>query len=139
MRDTLIPPRFLTPGTVVNAPMKSWLGLTWHYGIVSNRIVPEGLPIMLANSWATGGPGEESWDKFTEGQHHYSRAWYPSALLPEEVLANAYRLFGTRYNLVTWNCEHFVTSCHGLPAASKQIRVAMAAVMGGLALAAARG
>jgi hypothetical protein len=137
MREAVIPPKLLKPGTIVNAPMRGWLGLTRHFGIVSSKCGPDGLPIMIANARAHGGPREESWHRFTEGQLH-ERAYYPSALSPEKVLYNAYGMFGTRYNLVAWNCEHFVNACHGLPATSRQVRVAMAAVMGGLVLAAAR-
>ncbi len=138
MRNLAIPPNFLLPGTIVNAPMKGWLGLTRHFGIVTNKRGADGLPVIGANSRASGGPAEEAWSKFTEGQAH-ERAYYPSALSPELVLYNAYGMFGTRYNLVSWNCEHFVNACHGLRPTSRQVTgFALAAVMGGIALAAAR-
>jgi hypothetical protein len=141
MTNPLIPPIFLLPGMIVAAPMKGWLGLTRHFALVTTKQGPDGLPVVVANSRNSGGPAEEQWNKFTEGQPH-DRAYYPSALPPEAVLENAYRLFGTRYNLMSWNCEHFVNACHGLPATSKQIKqvrgFALAAFVGGLALAAAR-
>src|SRR6201986_4426899 len=127
MRHLAIPPSFLLPGTIVNAPMRGWW-LTRHFGIVSAKRGADGMPVMLANSQNRGRPGEESWLQFTEGQRH-DRAYYPSALSPDEVLANAYRLFDTRYNVVSWNCEHFVNASHGFRPISRQ-------VIGGFALVA---
>jgi hypothetical protein len=139
MRDLVIPPRNLLAGTIVNAPMKGWLGLTRHFAIVTSKRDADGMPIVIANSRGNGGPGEESWSRFTEGQLH-ERAYYPSRLAPEQVLYNAYAMFGTRYNLISWNCEHFVYACHGMRPASRQVAggLAMAALVGGIALAAAR-
>jgi hypothetical protein len=139
MRNLAIPPNFLLPGTIVNAPMRGWLGLTRHFGIVTAKRGADGMPVMIANARAAGGPAEELWTKFTEGQLH-ERAYYPSKLPPEQVLTNAYGMFGTRYNLVSWNCEHFVNACHGLRPTSRQVAggLALAAVVGGIALAAAR-
>ena len=140
MRD--VPARFLLRGTIVTAPMKGWLGLTRHFGLVTHQRGADGMPVMVANSMASGGPAEESWDKFTEGKGLHTGAYYPSAREPDAVLANAYRLFGTRYHLLKWNCEHFVNVCHGLPAKSRQVgqaqQFAMAAIVGGIALAASR-
>lgn len=139
-----IPPSFLLPGTVVTAPMLGWLGLTQHFAIVTNKRGADGMPVMVANSRSAGGPAEESWQKFTEGRALHSAAYYPSALAPDLVLAQAYRLFGTRYHLLKWNCEHYVNACHGLPATSRQVGqakqagLAVAAFVGGIALAAVR-
>jgi hypothetical protein len=137
-----LPPQFLPPGTVVTSPMKDWFGLTRHYGLVTSLRGADGMPVMLANSISNGGPGEESWDKFTEGTGVHTGAFYPSSLPPDMVLGTGYRLFGTRYSLWKWNCEHFVNVCHGLPARSRQVgqaqQFAVAALVGGLALAAAR-
>jgi hypothetical protein len=68
------------------------------------------------------------------------RSFYPSDLSPDIVLYNAYSMIGTRYNFLHWNCEHFANMCHGRPAQSHQIRggLALAALIGGLAVAAAR-
>ena len=37
MRNLTIPPNFLLPGTIVNAPMKGWFGLTRHFAIVTDK------------------------------------------------------------------------------------------------------
>jgi Lecithin retinol acyltransferase len=137
-----LPAAFLPPGTIVVAPMKGWLGLTQHFGIVTALRGADGMPVVVANSISNRGPGEESWEKFTEGKGVHTAAYYPSALPPDLVLGTAYRLFGTPYHLLKWNCEHFVNVCHGLPARSRQVgqarQFAVAAIVGGLALAAAR-
>ena len=70
MRNLTIPPNFLLPGTIVNAPMKGWFGLTRHFAIVTDKRGADGLPIVVANARASGGPAEELWTKFTEGQPH---------------------------------------------------------------------
>ena len=67
MANALIPPGFLVPGTIVNAPMKGWLGLTRHFAIVTAKRGADGLPIVVANARESGGPAAESWSTFTGG------------------------------------------------------------------------
>jgi len=118
--------------------MPEYFDLARHFAIVTNWIGIDGLPIVVANSDDTDGPAEKLWSEFTQGRC-YERAYYPSDLPPGRVLRNAYRLFGTGYDLFEWNCEHFANACHELPPRSEQVRTAVfAAVIGGLALAAAR-
>jgi hypothetical protein len=133
-----IPPQKLVPGTIVTVQMKGLFALAHHFALVTNKIGADGYPIVVANSGDTGGPGEQLWSDFVQRRPY--RAFYPSTLPPEVVLYNAYSMFGTRYNFFHWNCEHFANSCHGRPAQSHQIRggLALAAIVGGLALAAAR-
>lgn len=131
-------PLHLRPGTVVTVQMKGFFKLAHHFALVTNRIGSDGRPLVVANSGETGGPSEQRWTDFVK-QRDY-RAFYPSTLSPETVLYNAYSMFGTRYDFFHWNCEHFVNACHGRPAQSHQIRsgLVLAALMGGLALAASR-
>ena len=138
MNTTTIPPQNLLPGTVVTVQMKGWFALAHHFALVTDKIGPDGLPVVVANSGECGGPGEKSWSEFVKGRSY--RSFYPSNLAPERVLYNAYSMFGTRYNLISWNCEHFANACHGRPVQSHQVRggLALAALVGGLALAAAR-
>jgi hypothetical protein len=128
----------LRPGTVVTVQMKGLFKLAHHFALVTDRIGPDGLPLVIANSRETDGPGEQSWTRFVKGRSY--RAYYPSTLPPETVLYNAYAMTGTRYDLIHWNCEHFANACHGRPAHSHQVRggLMVAALMGGLALIAAR-
>jgi hypothetical protein len=133
-----IPPQHLVPGTVVTVQMKGLFKLAHHFALVTGKIGADGLPIVVANSGENGGPGEQSWSAFVQGRSY--RSFYPSNLPPDIVLYNAYSMFGTRYSLLHWNCEHFTNACHGRPAHSHQLRggLAVAAILGGLALAVAR-
>jgi hypothetical protein len=139
MTDRLVPPQELIPGTIVTVQMKGLFSLAHHFALVTEKKGPDGLPIILSNSGELGGPGEQPWNDFVKGRPY--RAFYPSNLPPKKVLYNAYSMFGTRYNFWRWNCEHFANVCHGRPAHSHQIRggLMLAAMMGGLALVAARG
>jgi hypothetical protein len=133
-----ISPQNLVPGTVVTVQMKGLFALGHHFALVTNKTGPDGMPIVIANSGDTGGPAEQSWNAFVQGRSY--RSFYPSDLSPDIVLYNAYSMIGTRYNFLHWNCEHFANMCHGRPAQSHQIRggLALAALIGGLAVAAAR-
>jgi len=139
MTSTRVSPRHLRPGTVVTVQMKGLFALGHHFALVADKTGADGLPLVVTNSGVTGGPSEQSWREFVQGRAY--RAFYPSNLPPETVLYNAYAMFGTRYSLIHWNCEHFANACHGRPAQSHQLRggLMLAALMGGLALAAARG
>ncbi len=132
-------PLRLRPGTVVTVQMKGLFKLGHHFALVTDKIGSDGFPIVVANSGETAGPGEQAWTRFIKGRDF--RAFYPSNLPPETVLYNAYSMFGTRYDFFHWNCEHFANACHGRPAQSHQIRggLVLAALLGGLALAASRG
>ena len=133
-----ISPRALRPGTVVTVQMKGLFKLAHHFALVSGKTGPDGMPMVIANSGGTRGPGEVSWSDFVKRREY--RAFYPSTLPPKTVLANAYAMFGTRYDFLHWNCEHFANACHGRPAQSHQVRggLIMAAVIGGVMLAAAK-
>ena len=138
MNNTRVPPRHLVPGTVVTVQMKGLFALAHHFALVTDKTGPDGLPMVVSNSGEMGGPGEQTWSTFVKGRPY--RAFYPSTLPPKVVLYNAYSMFGTRYDFLRWNCEHFANACHGKPAQSHQVRggLALAAMMGGLALALAR-
>ena len=131
-------PQHLMPGTVVTVQMKGLLALAHHFALVTDRLGPDGCPMVISNSGELGGPGEQSWSAFVKGRSY--RRFYPSKLPPDTVLDNAYAMFGTRYHLLRWNCEHFANACHGRPALSDQIRgcLAFAALIGCLTLVAAR-
>jgi hypothetical protein len=138
MNAAAILPQHLIPGTVVTVQMKGLFSLAHHFALVTGKMGTDGLPIVVANSGDTGGPGERSWSDFVQGRSY--RSFYPSSLPPEVVLYNAYSMFNTRYNFFHWNCEHFANACHGRPAQSHQVRggLAIAAVVGGLVMAVAR-
>jgi hypothetical protein len=130
-------PHRLRPGTVVTVQMKGLFRIAHHFALVTDKTGDDGMPMVVANAIETGGPAEVRWRDFVQGRQY--RAFYPSALPPQTVLYNAYAMFGTRYNLLHWNCEHFANAAHGRPGRSDQVRggIALAALMGGLLLAAA--
>ena len=129
-------PHTLRPGTIVTVQMKGIFKLAHHFALVTDKIGPDGLPMVIANSGESRGPGEQSWTNFVKGRLY--RAYYPSTLPPETVLYNAYAMVGTRYDLIHWNCEHFANACHGRPAHSHQVRGGLMLAALGLALIAAR-
>jgi hypothetical protein len=138
LNDTAIPAQRLIPGTVVTVQMKGLFKLAHHFALVTDKLGPDGMPIVVSNSGDTQGPAEFSWSDFVQGRQY--RSFYPSDLPPKTVLYNAYSMFETRYSFLHWNCEHFVNACHGKPAQSHQLRsgIAFLAIVGGLALAASR-
>ena len=131
-------PRALRPGTVVTVQMKGLFRIAQHFALVTDKTGDDGMPIVVANAIETRGPAEVRWKDFVQGREY--RAFYPSNLPPQTVLYNAYAMFGTRYHLLRWNCEHFANAAHGRPGRSDQVRggLALAALMGGMLLAAAR-
>jgi hypothetical protein len=138
MNSTRQSPRTLRPGTVVTVQMKGLFRIAQHFALVTDRTGDDGMPIVVANAIETRGPAEVRWCDFVQGRE--VRAFYPSNLAPQTVLYNAYAMFGTRYHLLRWNCEHFANAAHGRPGRSDQVRggLALAALMGGMLLAAAR-
>lgn len=132
-------PFHLRPGTIVTVRIKGLFRLARHFALVTGKLGDDGMPMVVANAIQTGGPAEVRWTDFLQGRQY--SASYPSTLAPQAVLHNAYAMFGTRYHLLRWNCEHFANAAHGRPGRSDQVRggVMLAAFMGGLVLAAARG
>ena len=57
MNSTPILPHRLRPGTIVTVQMKGLFKLAHHFALVTDRIGPDGLPIVVANSGDMGGPG----------------------------------------------------------------------------------
>lgn len=104
------------PGTVVSVPI---FLLYRHTGIVSDRW-HGGKPMVISTSARAGGVREESWDTFAQGRV-VSVEGYPGNLPRWEVVRRARLLIGTRYDLLSKNCEQFVTFVHGLKPQSAQL------------------
>lgn len=127
-------PAWPRPGTVVLVPV---FGLFDHTGIVSDRRYG-GKPLVISNSSRSGGVAEEPWDTFAQGGD-VSLVGYPGRLPWNVVLHRARSFIGSRYGLMSWNCEHFVRFAHGLKPWSPQVAVTMGIVfLAGIGLAAAR-
>jgi len=109
-----------------------------HKGLVTDRIVG-GRPTVIANIPGVG-VREQTWDEFADGQipqlllgFRYHLQWYV-------VKQRAYARMGTKYDLYTYNCDHFVNDAHGLPVISEQLEAmkALGLFVGVVALASAR-
>ena len=96
-----------------------------HFAIVSDRSF-NGKPNLISLSYRAGTVLEEPWDTVV--------GKYPIELSPirgkdtaEIVLKRAryYLNSEIKYNLLTFNCEHFVRLAHGLPSESRQVQKAL--------------
>ena len=105
----------LLPGTIVAVNF----GLYEHVGIVTDQF-HDGMPMVISNSYRKGGVFEEPWNDFTCHQEVIVRD-YPGRLSADSVLIRARSRIGSRWNLLHWNCEHFVFWAHGLKAHSPQL------------------
>jgi hypothetical protein len=132
--QNLIPPLHLRIASIVTVSIMETLGLATHYGLVSNAIGMDGLPMVLAISSKYRRPTLVTWSEFTQGMP-YKSASYPSQLHPTQVFHNAFLLSGKPYDFWTWNCECFAKACHGLPGESDQVKTGVAiAALAGIAL-----
>ena len=125
MRSTRVHPSTLSPGTVVSVPV---FGLLSHVGIVSDRVGHDGCPMVISNSQRRRGGAEESWSDFTQGKE--AKVEPLSSSLPWwEVLDRARSRLGRRWDLLVWNCEHFVRYSLGLEPKSPQLRAVAGAIL----------
>jgi hypothetical protein len=108
-------------GTVVSIPIALFYK---HKGIVSDRW-NGGKPMIISNSARSGGVHEEFWDVFAEGGTVMVDG-YLGGLPNFEVLSRAKSLISSQYDLLRWNCEHFVAYAHGLKPTSPQVAVTVA-------------
>lgn len=115
----------LTPGTVVGAR----LGLITHVGIVSDRYA-DGQLMVISNSMRSGRVEEEPLHTF-QGGFPLVSVTQPALVPASEVLSRARLKLGTRWDLLSWNCEHFVHWAFGQDPKSPQLR---AGLISGLAV-----
>lgn len=112
------------PGSVVGVRV----GLITHVGIVTDRLA-DGQPMVISNSMRSGRVEEEPWYVF-QGPFPLVSITRPANLPAWQVLSRARQKLGTRWNLFSWNCEHFVAWAFGQQPNSPQLR---AGVISGLA------
>lgn len=112
----------LKPGTVIEVCYPIFK----HYAIVSDQIV-DGHPTLISLSRRTNTVTEEPWQKVTQGRR--TKISPIHGQLPGNiVVANARACMRTkdlRWNLLTFNCEHFVRLVHGLTVESDQVKSAV--------------
>ncbi len=120
----------LNPGTVIEVCYPIFK----HYAIVSDQFV-DGHPTLISLSRRTNAVTEEPWHQVTQGRR-VNTSPIQGQLPGHIVVANAracIRAKDLRWNLLTFNCEHFVRLVHGLPVESNQVRSAVnGAVIGAL-------
>lgn len=116
----------LTPGTLVSV----MVGPFKHYGIVSGRAIG-GMPHVISNSRRKGAVAEEPVSVFSGGKSIKVHGRL-GELSPSAVVSRARSQLGKTYNLLRWNCEHFVRWAYGIKVESPQLQRTL--VLGLLAL-----
>jgi hypothetical protein len=109
----------LTPGTVVGTRV----GLITHVGIVTDRHAG-GQPMVISNSMRSGRVEEEPLRIF-QGGFPLVPVTQPALVPASEVLSRARQKLGTRWDLLSWNCEHFVHWAFGQDPKSPQLRAGL--------------
>jgi len=109
----------LRPGQIIGVRV----GTVTHLGIVSDHFDEHGIPLIYSNSLRSGRVALEPLVEF-KGPYEFATVAQPTNLPAWQVLARARHMLGMRWNLFTWNCEHFVFSAYGLPPQSPQLQAA---------------
>lgn len=122
------------PGSVISIP---FLLVYRHLGIVSDRW-HGGKPMVISNSARRGGVHEEPWDVFAQGKPVTVEKSH-SDMPRREAVTQARSRIGTRYDALTWNCEHLVSDARGFRPSSPQVLATLAVVVLGWMLVARQG
>lgn len=99
------------------------VGVVTHVGIVTDRTM-NNEPMVISNSLRSGCVAEEPLSVFKGALEIVSVA-QPASVPAWQVLARAREKLGIRWNLLSWNCEHFVTWAFGLKPHSRQLQAGM--------------
>lgn len=123
---------YIPTGTVISVGF----GPYEHVGIVTDRTIGD-TQTVISNSARKGGVFEESISLFSRGRKINLKG-YIGDLDPYSVLSRARSKIGTKYNVLKWNCEHFIRWVHGLKPESPQLKltivIAMLALCGWLVI-----
>ena len=112
----------LNPGDTIGVR----IGFVTHVGIVTDRYF-DGMPMVISNSHRAGGVAEEPLAVF-QGSYPLVPVVQPRALPVGHILFLSRQKLGTRWNLLSWNCEHFVRWAYGLEPMSPQLKQASVVV-----------
>jgi hypothetical protein len=96
------------------------LGPYWHIGIVTGRDML-GKVLVTSNSQRRGGVYEEALEKFSGGRA-VTVVVTPDAVDALGVIQRAHAALGARWDLVRFNCEHFVEWAFGREPKSRQLQ-----------------
>lgn len=111
--------QMLNPGDVIRIPC----GLYDHLAIVSDK-TEYGRPYLISCSHRTGEVREELWDVVV-GNQRWRHVGAIGSNNPAEILRRARSKIGSRWDLFSWNCEHFVNWACGQPSTSPQLTAAI--------------
>jgi hypothetical protein len=112
------------------------ISVKWYFGVQHDGI-HTAYGTVISASARTGEVTEEDINTFSDGKKVVSKG-YPSTLPPETIEQNARAKLGKTYNLLSYNCQHFASECHGHKK-SRQLRsVALTAAALALTIAVAR-
>lgn len=126
-----IPVSLLPVGSVLSVDF----GLYTHVGVVTGHD-RRGLPIVTSNSHRRGGVFQESFAEFCEGRpcKLIRAAGHDASILVQRARA----ALGQKYDLLRFNCEHFIEWVKGNPPSSGQLAFwGAVAVIAGFCVAAA--
>ena len=98
-----------------------YMGLYEHWALLSDK-VSGGKPMLISNTWRNGTVKEEAWDQVVGGRPYKIHAVKPSS--PAHViLTKARNAAGhVKYDLIRYNCEHFINDMITGVAKSSQVR-----------------
>lgn len=106
------------PGSVVSTPII--FGIR-HFGIVSDRW-QNGMPMVISGSNRMGKVVEETWGVFApSGRWKHEALTGPVSGLA--AVARARAKLGSKYELLSWNCDHLTHYALGLPTQSPQLAI----------------
>ena len=96
-----------------------------HFAIVSDRI-SDGMPNLISLTYRTSRVKEEPWD-IVVGNRSIEQSFIKGDYSKEVVLSRARNCIdkNIKYELLTFNCEHFARYAHGLPIESIQVKRAI--------------
>jgi len=108
-----------------------YMGLYKHWALMSDR-TRDGKPMLISNTWRNGTVREESWDQVV-GNRKFEVHNIGTSTSPSLILANARSCINrVKYNLLQYNCEHFVRELVTGVAGSTQVKQAL--IIGSLAI-----
>lgn len=105
------------------------MGMYEHWALVSDNF-SGGKPMLISNTWRNGTVREESWDQVV-GNRHVELHNIQINTSPSLILSRARGCIDrVKYDLLQYNCEHFVREIITGVAKSSQVRKVLA--IGGL-------
>lgn len=110
------------------------MGFYWHWALESDAY-RDGKPMLISNTMRNGTVKEETWDEVVGGRS-FKRVPIETSMSRHAVVTRARSAIGRlRYNVVSYNCEHFVTDVLTGVKKSGQVRLfcAMACILTGAA------